>query len=112
MWVNVGGVDFPCIYIHHCNIASVPFVTARNVCVETMLCITFPSTSERPRRVLTLRAENLQSYDGFRIQAGLLSGKGRGLFQMYCGLRVVCSVDIDASKKRTALIFPTEATSS
>ena len=81
-----GGVDFPCIYVHHCNIASVPFVTVRNVCVETMLCITFPSTSERPRRVLTLRAENLQSYDGFRIQAGLLSGKGLGLFQMYRGL--------------------------
>lgn len=86
MWLNAGGVDFPYIYIHHSNIVSVPFVTERNVCVETKLCITFPSKFERPRRLLTLRAENLQSYDGFRIQAGLLSGKGRVLLQLYCGL--------------------------
>lgn len=81
MWVNAGGVDFPFIYIHHSNIASVPFVTVRNVYVETMLCITFPSKFERPRRVLTLCTENMQSYGGFRIQAGLLSGKGRVLFK-------------------------------
>jgi len=73
--VNGGGVDFPCIYIHHSNIASVPFVTVRNVYVETMPYITFPSKFEWPPRVLTLCAENLQSYDGFRIQAGLLNGE-------------------------------------
>lgn len=84
--MNAGGVDFPSIYAHHSNIVSVPFVTVRNVCVETMLYITFPSKFERPRRLLTLRAENLQSYDGFRIQVGLLSGKGRVLLQLYGGL--------------------------
>jgi hypothetical protein len=110
--VNAAGVDFPCIYIHHSNIASVPFVTVRNVCVATMLPITFPSKFERPRRVLTLRADNLQSYDGFRIQVGLLSGKGRVLLQMYCVLRVVCSEDIDASKKHTVFILRIEATRS
>ena len=86
-----GGVDFPCIYIHQSHIASVPSVTIRNVYVEMILCIAFPWKFERPRRVLTLRAENLQSYDAFTIQAVLLSGKGRVLLQLYCGLSVFCA---------------------